>query len=106
MAAAMATWSCQQSLASWSLEEGGGLAERPSRVSQQSVAGFRTFLFPAGVLRRICREGRDGKLAILSIGGRLRECLKACSALLCKLHRVASTLERLPMSLRKSTACL
>ena len=28
--------------------------------------------------RRICREGRDGKLAILSIGGRLRECLKAC----------------------------
>jgi len=30
---------------------------------------------------RICREGRDGKLAILSIGGRLRECLKAADEL-------------------------
>jgi len=30
---------------------------------------------------RIMREGRDGKLAILSIGGRLRECLKAADEL-------------------------
>lgn len=39
---------------------------------------------------RISREGRDGSIAILSVGGRLRECLKAAE-ILEKQHGVSAT---------------